>query len=134
MVSAGSSSDRGWPSAFPVFDSPEHLMLAFFIVWTGIALLARFLFGRGRKAAWKRSAWPPFYVASNLIFVGFVWALGFPPFVVGLAFVSGAAITIYGLKMVWFCEQCGGRSLDRLGEARPTTCGRCGAKREGASH
>lgn len=129
-------SPTGFPSvplAISLFDSPEHLLVVFFLVWTGIALLAKILFGRAGNGQWKRRAWPPFNVASSLVFIGFVWAMGFPNIAVGLAAFAAAAITIYNLKMVWFCDECGGRALDRPGLPRPETCPRCGARREEAT-
>lgn len=123
-------SDAGVPSAILPLASPEWLLVVFFVVWTGMALLAKVLFGRPGNAAWKRRAWLPFNAGSSLVFVGFVWAFCFPVVTVGIALVSVAAITIYSAKMVWFCDECGGRALDRLGQARETTCPRCGAKRE----
>jgi hypothetical protein len=121
------------PLAIALFDSPEHLLVVFFLVWTGIALLAKILFGRAGNAHWKRRAWPPFSVASSLVFIGFVWLTGFPNIAVGLAAVSATAITIYSMKMVWFCNECGGLALDRPGVPRPETCPRCGARRQEAT-
>jgi hypothetical protein len=77
--------DTGLPSAASPFASPGQLLVVFFLVWTGIILLAMVLFGRAGKAVWKRRAWLPFNVASGLIFVAFVWVMGFPASAVGLA-------------------------------------------------
>lgn len=121
------------PLAISPFDSPEHLLVVLFLVWTGIALLAKILFSRAGNGQWKRRAWLPFNVASSLVFIGFVWVIGFPNIAVGLAAVSAAAITIYSIKMVWFCDECGGMALDRLGLPRPETCPRCGARRQEAT-
>ena len=121
------------PMAISLFDFPEHLLVAFFLVWTGIALLAKTLFGGPGNGQWKRRAWPLFNVASSIVFIGFVWAMSFPKIVVGLAAMAAAAITIYSLKMVWFCDECGGLALDRPGLPRPEDCPRCGARRQAAT-
>lgn len=132
-VNVGAVSEASLPLGNFLADSPAHLLLVFFGVWTGAALLARVLFGRAGNADWKRLAWPLFNVASSLVFIGFVWAMGFPTVAVGLAAVSAAVITIYSVKMVWFCGECGGLALDRPGVPRPETCPRCGARRQEAT-
>ena len=114
-------------------DSPEQLLLVFFVFWTAIALLATVLFGRAGRARWKRRAWAPFNLASSVLLVGFVWALGFPAIVVGSTAVLVATITVYSVRMAWFCDSCGGLALHRLGLTRPKNCPRCGVRRPEAS-
>lgn len=109
-------------------DSPEQLLLVFFVVWTAIALLATVLFGRAGRARWKRRAWAPFNFASSVLVVGFVWALGFPAIVVGSTAVLVATITVYSVRMAWFCDSCGGLALHRLGQNRQQNCSRCGTR------
>jgi len=121
------------PWEIALVNSPEHMLLVFFVIWTLIALLAKILFGGAGNADWKGRAWPPFNVASGLVFIGFGWVLGFPPIAVGLGAASVAAMMIYSLKIVWFCDECGGLALDRPGLPRPETCPRCGARRQEAS-
>lgn len=113
--------------------SAEQMLVLFFGVWTGLALLGRIILRRPARARHKRRVWALFNLASSLVFVGFIWAMGFPALAVVLALLSCVVIAIYNWRMVWFCDECGGLALDRLFHPRPETCPRCGVRQPGAS-
>ena len=112
----------------PLIDSPEQLLLVYFVVWTALTVLAKGFFGRAGHAERKRRAWVPFNLASGLLLVGFVWALGFPGIAVGSTAAAVAAIIMYSVRMAWFCDSCGGLALHRLGQNRQQNCSRCGTR------
>lgn len=118
-----------WHFLDQVLDSPEFLLLVFFLVWTGIAVLSKILLGRAANAPCKRRTWQVFYVSSSFVLVGFVWASGLPPLAVWLTAGSSAVITLISLRTVWFCDTCGRLAVDRLWQPRPARCPRCGAGR-----
>lgn len=108
--------------------SPDQVFPIFFGVWVVLGLFSTAFFFLGKNASLKRKVWPPFTIATAVLFVGFVWAIGFPPQVFFIIIPVVALITFLNLRSVQFCDACGKTIMHQNLFSTPQFCSKCGAK------
>lgn len=110
--------------------TPEQLealfpyLLAF---WVAAALAATVFFMLNKNALQKRRVYIALTIGADILFAGFIWAIGAPPpflaLVVGLmAFGSWQAI-----RLTRFCAKCGASNFPQGQFEAPTECKKCSA-------
>lgn len=89
--------------------------------------LGNAFFFASKNAHLKRKAWPPFLIATAVVFFGGAWAAGAPAeallFLVPLLSVS----TFLGLRSTRFCDACGKTTMSQTPFSPPTICNKCGS-------
>lgn len=110
--------------------NPDKLFPIFFGVWAVLGLLSAGFFFLNRNASLKRKVWPPFNIFTGLLFIGFIWAMGFPAHVLYIAVPAVALITLLNLRAMQFCGSCGATLMNQNPLSRPAFCSKCGAKLE----
>ena len=108
--------------------SPDQIFPIFFGVWVVLGLISVAFFFLGRNASLKRKVWPPLTIATAILFVGFVWAMGFPSHVFLILIPAVAIITFLNLRSVKFCDACGRTIMNQIPFSPPRFCSKCGAK------
>lgn len=108
--------------------SPDRIFPIFFGVWVVLGLLSGAFFFLGRNASLKRKVFPPLAVAAAILFVGFVWAMGFPSHVLLVLIPVVVLITFLNLRSVKFCDDCGRTIINQIPFSPPQFCSKCGAK------
>jgi hypothetical protein len=106
----------------------DQVFPVFFGVWVVLGLFSAGFFFLNKNAALKRKVWPPFLVATGMLFLGFMWAMGLPAEAFFLAVPAVALITLLNLRAVRFCNSCGATLMSQNPFTRPTFCSKCGAK------
>jgi hypothetical protein len=92
-----------------------------------LGLFSGAVFFLGKNASLKRKVWPPFTIATATLFVGFVWAMGFPSQVFLIVIPAVALITFLNLRSVKFCDACGKTVMNQNPFSPPQFCSKCGA-------
>lgn len=105
------------PEIFPVF----------FGVWVVLGLFSVAFF-LNKNAPLKRKVWPPFIIATGLLFIGFTLAMGIPRHMLGIIVPAVALITILNLRAVQFCNSCGATIMSQNPFVKAAFCSKCGAK------
>jgi len=102
----------------------HDLFPVFFGVWVALGILSLFFF-LNKDAALKRKVWPAFTIATGILFIGFLWAMGAssPLFVIAVVI-----ITVLNLRAAKFCDACGKTLMMRNPLSPPQYCAKCGAK------
>lgn len=100
----------------------------FFAVWMLLGLFSAAFFFLSKNAALKRQVWPPFVVLVGILFLGFVWAMGFPLQTMYVAVPAVALTTALNLRTMQFCDACGATVLSQNPFTKPAYCSKCGAK------
>jgi len=108
--------------------APNQVFPIFFGVWVALGLFSAAFFFFGKNASLKRKVWPPFTIATAIVFVGFVWAMGFPSQVFLVMIPAVALITFLNLRSVKFCDACGKTIMKQNPFSTPQFCSKCGAK------
>lgn len=108
--------------------NPNQVFPVFLGVWVVLGLFSAAFFFLGKNASLKRKVWPPFTIATAILFVGFVWAMGFPSQVFFIMIPAVALITFLNLRSVKFCDACGKTIMSQNPFSRPEFCSKCGAK------
>jgi hypothetical protein len=111
-------------------NSPSQVFPIFFGIWIVLGLFSAAFFFLGKNAKLKRKVWPPFTIATAILFVGFAWAMGFPSqvFLFMIPFVG--LITFLNLRSVKFCDACGKTIMNQNPISPPQFCSKCGARLE----
>jgi len=108
----------------------DQVFPIFFGVWVVLGLFSAGFFFLSKNASLKRKVWAPFSIFTGLLFVGFIWAMGFPAQVLYVAVPAVALITFLNLRAVRFCGSCGATLMSQNPLSRPAFCSKCGAKLE----
>jgi hypothetical protein len=106
----------------------NHVFPVFIGVWIALAVFSGAFFFLNSNAALKRKVWPPFAIATGVLFVGFVWAMGLPTtfFIVIILVVE--LITLLNFRAMKFCDACGRTLMHQNPFFTPQFCSKCGAK------
>lgn len=75
----------------------------------------------------KRRLFPGFTVLTGILFVGFVWAMGFSGGIVLAAIPIVALISWLNIRQTRFCDACGRTVVTMFPGQRPRYCHQCGA-------
>jgi len=108
--------------------SPDQVFPIFFGVWILLGLASAAFFFLSKDAALKRKVWPPFTIATALLFLGFVWAMGFASNVFIIMVPALTLITFLNLRSVKFCDSCGKTNMSQNPISPPEYCSKCGAQ------
>ena len=108
----------------------DQIFPVFFGVWVVLGLFSAGFFFLNRNASLKRKLWLPLIIATGVLFLGFMWAMGFPQEAFFLAVPAVALITLLNLRTVRFCNSCGATLMSQNPFAKPAFCSKCGAKLE----
>ena len=108
--------------------NPDQIFPIFFGVWVVLGLFSGAFFFLGKNASLKRKVWPPFTIATAVLFVAFVWAMGFPSQVFLIMIPAVALITFLNLRSVKFCDACGKTIMSQNPFSPPQFCSKCGGK------
>jgi len=65
------------------------------------------IFFLGKNAALKRKLWPPFVIGTGLLFVFFVYLMGFGDQAMYMMVPAVILITFLNLRATKFCDSCG---------------------------
>jgi hypothetical protein len=106
----------------------DQVFPIFFGVWVVLGLFSAVFFLFGKNASLKRKVWPPFTIATAVLFVGFAWAMGFPSQVFLVMIPAVAFITFLNLRSVKFCDGCGKTIMSQNPFSPPQFCSKCGAR------
>lgn len=101
-----------------MFD-PDVVWPVFVATWIVLIVVAFFVFHVSRDAARKRRLFPRYIVGVGVLFVGFIWATGFP---LGMVLVSIPVVAFFTwLKRKWWPFSPGpdGRARTRRRPLRP---------------
>jgi len=107
--------------------SPGQVFPVFIGVWVVLGLFSAGFFFLGKNAKLKRKVWPPFVVATAVLFVGFTWATDLPADALFIVVPVVALITILNLRAVQFCNSCGATVMSQNFFSKPAFCSKCGA-------
>jgi hypothetical protein len=110
--------------------SAEQVFPVFFGVWVVLGLFSTVFFFLNKNANLKRKVWPPFVIATGLLFLGFTWAMGFPAHVMYIAAPAVFVITLLNLRAMRFCSSCGATQMSQNPFSKPEHCSKCGAHLE----
>jgi hypothetical protein len=69
----------------------------------------------------------PFLVGTGLLFLGFMWAMGFPTFMLAIAAPIVALIMYLNSRIIHFCDACGRTIMQQIPFSPPRHCSHCGA-------
>lgn len=110
-----------------VIGNPDRVFPVFVAVWAILMVASMYLFYFSRDVARKRRLFKPFAVGTGVLFLGFVWSMGFPIFV--LAGMTPVIVLIIwlNLRMIRFCDACGKTIMQHLPFSSPKYCSNCGA-------
>jgi hypothetical protein len=106
----------------------DQVFPIFFGVWVVLGLFSGAFFFFGKNAGLKRKVWPPFAIATSILFVGFAWAMGFPSEVFTVMIPVVALITFLNLRSVKFCDACGKTTVSQNPFSSSEFCSKCGTK------
>lgn len=106
----------------------EQIFPIFIGVWVVLGLFSAVFFFLGKNAQLKRKVWPPFTIATAVLFVGFAWAMGFPSEVFFVMVPAVALITFLNLRSTKFCDACGKTIMSQNPFSSPEFCSKCGSK------
>jgi hypothetical protein len=107
--------------------SPNEIFPIFFGVWVVLGLFSAGFFFLNKNAALKRKVWPPFVIATGVLFVGFTMVMGFPSSMLFVVVPAVALITFLNLRAVQFCNSCGATIMSQNPLSKPSFCSKCGA-------
>lgn len=107
---------------------PEQLFPLLFGIWIAYGSLGFALFALNRDAALKRSLWPPFAVASALLFAVITWLMGVPTRYLSILIPVLILMVWANLRTVRFCDSCGRTIMNQTPFSKPEFCSKCGAK------
>ena len=102
-------------------DQIFHIFVGVWIL-IGIAFSAFLFFNR--NAALKRKLVPPLVIGTAVLFLGFVWMVGFPLYTAPPAV---ALITYSNIRTTKFCDACGRTAIPSNPIFAPKFCSKCGA-------
>ena len=95
-------------------------------VWAGLAVTGALLFFVWRNASFKRKYFPWYIGGTSVLFFAYIatWA---PPLLLAITAPLVAAIAYLNLRMVKFCNICGGTTIGSSPLRTPTACRVCKA-------
>ena len=105
----------------------EQIFPVFFGVWVVLGVAAAAFFSLSKDASLKRKVWPPLTVGTGVLFLGFVWLMGFPVEVMYIAVPAVALIAFTNLRATRFCDSCGKTLMSQNPFSKPEFCSKCGA-------
>ena len=108
--------------------APNQVFPIFVGVWIVLGIFSSAFFFLSKNASLKRKIWPPFTIATGVLFVAFVWAMGFPSQALLFMVPVVGLITFLNLRSAKFCDACGKTIMGRNPLAPPQFCSKCGAK------
>lgn len=114
-----------------MFD-PDVVWPVFFATWIVLIVVAFFVFHVSRDAARKRRLFPRYIVGVGALFLGFMFAAGFPIGMVLTSIPLVAFFTWLNLRQTRFCAICGRTAMAFSLGAMPRYCQHCGAALEAA--
>ena len=106
----------------------KQIFPIFIGVWVVLGLASAAFFFLNKDASLKRKVWPPATIGVGVLFLGFVWLMGFPAEVMYIAVPAVALITFLNLRAVQFCDSCGKTLMSQNPFSKAEFCSKCGAK------
>jgi hypothetical protein len=100
----------------------------FFATWVVLALGSLAFFHFNKNAALKRNVWPIMTVGVGILFVVFVWLLGFRGGVLYFVVPATVLMTALNIKGTQFCDSCGKTLYIQNPFSKPAFCPACGSK------
>jgi len=111
-----------------VIGDPEQIFPIFFGVWVVLGIGSFYLFYISRDVERKKRLFKPFLFAAGTLFLGFVWAMGFPAPML-LFFAPVVFLIMYlNSRMIHFCDACGQTIMQQMPFSPPRHCSSCGAE------
>jgi hypothetical protein len=109
-------------------DDTNQIFPIFFGVWIVLGLVSGGFFIVSKNAPLKRKVWPPFTIATGLLFIGFSLAMGLPAQMLYVVVPGVALVTVLNLRAAQFCNSCGATIMSGNLASKPAFCSKCGAK------
>jgi hypothetical protein len=108
--------------------NPEEIFPIFFGTWVVLGLVSFFIFFIGKNAELKRKLWPPFVIGAGVLFIFFVYLMGFDGKIMYMMVPAVILITILNLRATKFCDSCGKSIINQNLFVKPEFCSKCGSK------
>ena len=108
--------------------NPEKIFPIFFGTWVVLGLVSFYIFFIGKNAELKRKLWPPFVIGTGVLFILFVYLMGFGGEAMYMMVPAVILITILNLRATKFCDSCGKTIINQNFFVKPEFCSKCGAK------
>jgi len=111
-----------------IIGNPDRVFPIFFGVWVILGAASFYLFYISKDVERKKRLFKPFLAVTGVLFLGFIWAMGFPPFILAIAAPMTVLIMYLNSRMIRFCDQCGGTTMQQMPFSPPKHCTHCGAR------
>lgn len=103
------------------------LVPVFFGVWGVLGVGSVGFFRLNKNARLKRKVWPPFILATSILFIAFAWAISPRAEVLYVLIPASALIALLNLRAVQFCDSCGATLRSSNPFRKTAFCSKCGA-------
>jgi hypothetical protein len=100
----------------------------FFATWVVLGLISFAFFQFNKDADLKRKVWPVVVVGTGVLFVTFVWLMGFRGGEMYVVVPAITLITALNLRAVKFCDSCGATLYYGNLFVKMEYCPKCGSK------
>lgn len=105
----------------------EAIFPYFFASWVAAALAAAVFFMLNKNAKLKRMAFIALTIGADIVFTGFIWAIGAPPAFLALAVSFMAFGSWQAIRFTRFCAKCGTNNFPQGQFQARTECKKCSA-------
>lgn len=108
--------------------NPEEIFPIFFGTWIVLGVIGGVIFFVGKDAKLKRKLWPPFVIGTSILFIFFVYLMGFGGEVMYIMVPAVILITFLNLRSTKFCDSCGKTVINQNIISKSEFCSKCGSK------
>ena len=106
----------------------EQVFPIFIGIWIVLGLVSGAILFLNNNAQMKRSLWPPFVIGTGILFLVFMWLMGFSGKAFLIMLPLTGLITYLNLRTVRFCSACGKTLINQNFLSPPKFCSKCGAE------
>ena len=104
------------------------IFATFFVVWVVMGIGSFAFFQISKNASLKRRLWPCVAIGAGVLFIAFVWVMGFKGQAVFFVVPFVALITVLNLRAMKFCDSCGKTIHVQPPFSAVNFCPKCGSK------
>ena len=110
-----------------IIGDPERVFPIFFAVWVALGAASFYFLYVSKDVERKKKLFRPFLAGTSVLFLGFMWAMGFPLLMLAIAAPMVALIMYLNSRMIRFCDACGRTIMQQMPFSPPKHCSHCGA-------